>query len=36
MTYSTIETVTKNSFKPMGNDNKEEIWAQNLKRKKLQ
>ena len=34
MTYSTIETVIKNSFKPTGNDNKEETWAQNLKKKK--
>lgn len=33
MTYSTIETVTKKFFKPTGNNNKEEIWAQNLKNK---
>lgn len=34
MTYSTIETVTKKFFKPTGNDNKEEIWAQKFKKKK--
>lgn len=35
MTYSTIETVIKKFFKPTGNNNKEDIWAQNLKKKKL-
>lgn len=33
MTYSIIETVTKKFFKPTANNNKEEIWAQNLKNK---